>query len=221
MLGRQASVIASGHDSPDSGHALTTKTSSWFRKSLGGKDIATPAVPEHAAVAPQTTRPPPVHANTVESSPSVNKGRPAATKRATWNTGVNGNAAPIPILPSIRPISPVPDGTTAQASSKRAEQPEERQGKKIGRQLSVNSQGNHYADIHRQETERALTGGNGLKSPTGSQRESFFSHLRKRARRLSGRNQSGTMSPNSDDLEANAGCAPWAAANSGNARQSG
>ncbi|RMX72668.1 hypothetical protein D0869_14380 [Hortaea werneckii] len=221
MLGRKASVIGSAHDSPDSGHALTTKTSSWFRKSLGGKDIATPAVPEHASVAPQMTRPPPVHANTVESSPSVNKGRPAATKRATLNTGVNGNAAPIPILPSIRPISPVPDGTTAQASSKRAEQPEERQGKKLGRQLSVNSQGNHYADIHRQETERALTGGTGLKSPTGSQRESFFSHLRKRARRLSGRNQSGTMSPNSDDLEANAGCAPWAAANSGNARQSG
>ena len=64
-----------------------------------------------------------------------------------------------------------------------------------------------------------LEGGAGLKSPTGSQRESFFSHLRKRARRLSGRNQ-GPMSPNADDLEANVGCAPWAVNNNNNNRSS-
>jgi meiosis induction protein kinase IME2/SME1 len=83
--------------------------------------------------------------------------------------------------------------------------------KKVGRQLSLNSHGNHYADVHRQEAERMLEGGNSLKSPTGSQKSSsFFSHLRKRARRLSGRNQ-GTVTPQDDDVEANAGCAPWAA----------
>ncbi|KAJ5225994.1 Meiosis induction protein kinase IME2/SME1 [Penicillium chermesinum] len=37
-------------------------------------------------------------------------------------------------------------------------------------------------------------------------KESFFSHLRKRARRLSGRNQAAAPP---DDIEANAGCIPW------------
>lgn len=46
---------------------------------------------------------------------------------------------------------------------------------------------------------------NGSGSNTPTTKESFFSHLRKRARRLSGRNQSAT----SDDVEANAGCIPW------------
>ncbi|TKA25743.1 hypothetical protein B0A50_05840 [Salinomyces thailandicus] len=221
MLGRKASTVGTNNDPSEQGHALATKTSSWFRKSLGARDTTAPAVPEHIQVAHHAARPSPVHANTADVSPSVHKGRPAATKRATWTNGANGNAAPIPILPSVRPVSPLPDGSTAQASSKRTEQPEERHSKKIGRQLSVNSQGNHYADLHRQETERALTGANALKSPTGSQKEGFFSHLRKRARRLSGRNQNGTMSPNVDDLEANAGCAPWVTTNSVNARQSG
>lgn len=78
--------------------------------------------------------------------------------------------------------------------------------KKIGRQLSVNSNGNHYADIHRQEAERVLNGGGGVRSPSGGQKEGFFSHLRKRARRLSGRNQAAAVN---EDVEANAGCAPW------------
>jgi meiosis induction protein kinase IME2/SME1 len=77
--------------------------------------------------------------------------------------------------------------------------------KKIGRQLSVNSHGNHYSDAHRQEAERALNGiGNGTNS--AAQKESFFSHLRKRARRLSGRNQAAAVNY---DVEANAGCSPW------------
>lgn len=93
---------------------------------------------------------------------------------------------------------------------------EEKAAKKIGRQLSVASHGNHYADIHRQEAERALNGQSGLTSPSSGHKEGFFSHLRKRARRLSGRYQT-PMSPNSDDIEANAGCAPWG---SGGNRQS-
>jgi meiosis induction protein kinase IME2/SME1 len=217
VLGRKASNVA--HDLPDSNHVLTTKTSSWFRKSLGAKDAMAPAVPEHSQVLAGAMRPAPVHANTSDVSVSMTKTRPNATKRATWANPANTNAAPIPILPSIRPVSPLPDGTNAQANARRTEQPsDDRQGKKIGRQLSVNSQGNHYADIHRQEAERALNGGNGLKSPTGSQKESFFSHLRKRARRLSGRNQ-GSVAPGAEDIEANAGCSPWASTNGVN-RQS-
>lgn len=195
------------------GHVLSTKTSSWFRRSLPVRDPAPPTVPDHAqtvqSVQPsQTTRPAVVHANTTEAAPQVNKSRPANAKRATWTHGASNNAAPIPILPSIRPVSPLQNGVTAQANTRYTEQWQEKHTK-IGRQLSVNSQGNHYADLHRQEAERMLNG-NGLKSPTGSQKEGFFSHLRKRARRLSGRH-TGPMSPNPDDLEANAGCAPWAA----------
>lgn len=212
MLGRKASNVSNVNDAPESIHQLSTKTSSWFRKSLGPKETMAPAVPEHAPhLNAEVHRPSPVHANTSDASSMPTKHRPGATKRATWTNGANANTAPIPILPSIRPVSPIPDTVTAHANARHTDQQfDERPGKKIGRQLSVNSQGNHYADMHRQEAERALNGSNGLKSPTGSQKESFFSHLRKRARRLSGRT-AGPMSPNADDIEASAGCSPWAA----------
>ncbi|KAK3720417.1 Serine/threonine protein kinase [Vermiconidia calcicola] len=200
ILSRKASAHTSLNESGEQGHALATKTSSWFRKSLPAREASAPVVPEHMH-SEKNARPPPVHAYTSEAPPQVNKSRPANTKRATWTNGAP-NAAPIPILPSMRPISPLSNQITAQGSTQHSEQHQ-----KIGRQLSVNSQGNHYADVHRQEAERMLNG-NGLKSPTGSQRESFFSHLRKRARRLSGRHQ-GPISPNPDDVEANAGCVPW------------
>jgi meiosis induction protein kinase IME2/SME1 len=140
------------------------------------------------------------------------KVRPNASKRATWTHGVPSNGAPIPILPSIRPVSPLSDAVTAQASVRAAEA-EGKVAKKIGRQLSVASHGNHYAEYHRQETERALMGQSGLASPSSGHKEGFFSHLRKRARRLSGRYYQTPLSPNSDDIEANAGCAPWASSN--------
>ncbi len=123
------------------------------------------------------------------------------------------------ILPTIRPISPLSDTVTAQASSRApsyndsyangAARGDEKASKKVGRQLSVASSTNHYADVHRQQAERALNGNSGLASPPSSHRESFFSHLRKRARRLSGRHQTPT-SPTYDDVEAQAGCGPWA-----------
>jgi meiosis induction protein kinase IME2/SME1 len=89
--------------------------------------------------------------------------------------------------------------------------PAEEKTKKIGRQLSVNSHSNHYAEVHRLEAERALNAnaannGSGLMSPP-YQKESFFSHLRKRARRFSGRH--GLASPSGDDVEANAAAVPW------------
>jgi meiosis induction protein kinase IME2/SME1 len=215
ILSRKASMQTPGASShsDEPGHLLSTKTSSWFRRSLPARDPAPPAVPDHVqpmqgVQQSQSIRPAPVHANTVEAAPQVQKSRPANAKRATWTHGSSNNAAPIPILPSIRPVSPLQNGVTAQANTRYTEQTGEKHTK-IGRQLSTNSHGNHYADLHRQEAERMLNG-NGLKSPTGSQKEGFFSHLRKRARRLSGRHQ-GPMSPNPDDLEANAGCAPWAA----------
>ena len=125
----------------------------------------------------------------------------------------------MPILPSIRPISPFSDAVTAQAHlrlvSKDASKnidltsvTDTKASKKIGRQLSVASNGNHYADIHRQEVERTLNGNRDSMSPSSNQKEGFMSHLRKRVRRLSGRPQV-PLSPNSDDLEANAGCGPW------------
>lgn len=207
LLGRKQSDL-SGHtlkDSADSTPSLTTKTSSWFRRSLVARESA-PAVPQHTSTRPVSPRPSPVPAAPVENAAS-SKARPNVSKRATWTNGVSSNAAPIPILPSIRPVSPLSDAVTARASVRPADG-EEKVAKKIGRQLSVASHGNHYADVHRQEAERALNGQSGLASPPNGQKESFFSHLRKRARRLSGR-YAAPMSPNSDDIEANAGCAPW------------
>lgn len=212
LLGRKPSEL-SAKDSPDASPSLSSKTSSWLRRSLVARESA-PAVPQHTAAQPISPRPSPAHTNSGEVGGST-KHRPAATKRATWTNGVPNNGAPIPILPSIRPISPLSAEVTAQASVRPTDS-EERAAKKIGRQLSVASHGNHYADAHRQEAERALNGQSGLTSPVNGQKEGFFSHLRKRARRLSGRYQT-PMSPNSDDIEANAGCAPWAATS---ARQS-
>ncbi|KAF2156068.1 kinase-like protein [Myriangium duriaei CBS 260.36] len=194
LLGRRQGGV---QDSPDSPHSLTTKTSSWFRRSLGGKETA--IVPEPPAVQPLAVRPSPAAHIQTEISAVTTKPKPALSKRPSWNNNNSlSNAAPIPILPSIRPVSPLPDATVAQAS--KATDLSERPGKKLGRQLSVNSSNNHYADYHRQETEKALNGAIGVPSPVAAAKESFFSHLRKRARRFSGRNQI-PASPSADDLE--------------------
>lgn len=205
VVGRKQSNISTNDslkDPSDSLPSLTSKTSSWFRKSLIQREQSAPAVPQHVTVQTTPTRPAPVQASSESASTTLKlQPNPNASKRATWTNGLPANAAPIPILPSIRPISPLSNAVTAQAT--------ERASKKIGRQLSVASHGNHYTDVHRQEAERALNGEKGLMSPTNAQnKESFFSHLRKRARRFSGR-YATPVSPTSDDIEANAGCGPW------------
>ena len=172
--------------------------------------------PQHVVVQatnPQlaSPRPSPVHhpnshpvPQAVPISPKI---RPNATKRTTWANGPSQLAgAPMPILPSIRPISPLSNAVTAEARStsmveanQNPQQPAQDmptpEKKKLGRQLSVASNGNHYGD-----REGGMSGG--LASPTSGQKESFFSHLRKRARRFSGRNHL-VSSPKYDDVEAN------------------
>jgi meiosis induction protein kinase IME2/SME1 len=207
LLGRKQSNISthdSIRDTSDSQHSLSTKTSSWFRKSLIQREVSAPAVPQHAQPVQAISRPTPLQHSISEITPA--KGASTSSKRNTWANGLPPNAAPIPILPSIKPISPLSNAVTAQAQARQAS--DDKASKKIGRQLSVASHGNHYADLHRQEAERALNGHSGLASPTSGQKESFFSHLRKRARRFSGRYQA-PLSPSSDDIEANAGCSPF------------
>ncbi|EGC49575.1 sporulation protein kinase mde3 [Histoplasma capsulatum var. duboisii H88] len=212
LLGRKQSdksFKSAGRDANDS-PALSTKAS-WFRRSLIGRDSPAPVLEED-----ESRRLPAISHN---ASPDLQttKPKPVATKRATWTNG-----APMPILPSIRPVSPLSNAVTAQANSSVSHANDgatanhsengQKSNKKIGRQLSVNSNGNHYSDVHRQEAERALNGGGGLATPASATKESFFSHLRKRARRLSGRSQGTSNNNNSnncDDVEANAGCVPW------------
>ena len=199
---------------------------SWFRKSIiRNSSPAVPVVPVHS---PQAQIPSPVHSPTqvkavtlpaaAEPSSTI-KHRPFASKRATWANGLSSNnAAPMPILPSIRPISPFSNTVTAQAynnpshpsvqSTNGASSMETKASKKIGRQLSVQSNGSQYTDYHRQEAERALNGQRGPMSPNSEQKEGFFSHLRKKARRFSGKPHA-PASPNPDDIEASAGCGPW------------
>ncbi|PWY89553.1 putative meiosis induction protein kinase [Aspergillus sclerotioniger CBS 115572] len=196
LLGRKQSdksFKSANRDTNDS-PTLAYK-SSWFRRSLIGRsDSPVPPVEKENSSKQSVSY--------NNSELQVAKSKPAPSKRATW-----ANGAPMPILPSIRPVSPLSNAVTAQANSSLAhsgDSANSKASKKIGRQLSVNSHGNHYADIHRQEAERALNGG-AMLSPAITPKESFFSHLRKRARRLSGRNQANTA----DDVEANAGCMPW------------
>ncbi|KAI7788647.1 hypothetical protein LA080_008537 [Diaporthe eres] len=217
MLGRKPSEIGR---SKDAATPPTSSKPSWFRKSLIGRTDSNEAVPQQVLKEPTASRPPPVHI-VPEVAPVVPaKTRPAAPKRTTWSNGIS-NVAPMPILPTIRPISPLSDAVTAQASSRtpsyndayangahRQGPQEDKSSKKIGRQLSVQSNSNHYSELHRQQAERALNGGSGLASPPSAHKESFFSHLRKRARRFSGRHQT-PVSPIESDMEAQAGCGPW------------
>jgi meiosis induction protein kinase IME2/SME1 len=215
MLGRKHSDL-SYRGSKDSTEILSASSKpSWFRKSLIGRTENTPAATPAVTKENDAPRPSPVHA--VTDIP-VAKTRPNPSKRTTWNNGPS-NLAPMPILPTIKPISPLSDAVTAQASSRTpsysdayaaGQKHDDKVAKKIGRQLSVASTGNHYADIHRQQAEMALNGQSGLASPPNGQKESFFSHLRKRARRFSGRQSQTPISPKSMDLEAQAGCGPWA-----------
>jgi meiosis induction protein kinase IME2/SME1 len=217
MLGRKPSEIGR---SKDAATPPTSSKPSWFRKSLIGRTDSNEAVPQQVVKEPTASRPPPAH-GMIDGAPMIPaKTRPAAPKRTTWSNGIS-NVAPMPILPTIRPISPLSDAVTAQASSRtpsyndayangalRQGPQDEKSSKKIGRQLSVQSNSNHYSELHRQQAERALNGGSGLASPPSAHKESFFSHLRKRARRFSGRHQT-PVSPIESDMEAQAGCGPW------------
>ncbi|KIH91479.1 meiosis induction protein kinase IME2/SME1 [Sporothrix brasiliensis 5110] len=186
------------------------------RAPVPSQAIATPAVVQVAPQVPAGPRPAPEQHQSAEAI--LPKVRPAASKRTTWTNGPS-NVAPMPILPTIRPISPMSDAVTAQANNRTpmyndayanaAGRADEKTPKKIGRQLSVASSTNHYADLHRQQAEQALNGNTGLVSPPSAHKESFFSHLRKRARRFSGRHQT-PISPAYDEMEAQAGCGPWA-----------
>ncbi len=219
ILGRKHSSIESKSQRDSTETPSLSSKSSWFRKSLIGRDSSPAILTQATATKTQTVspRPSPVHATTVSEMTTSTKPRPFASKRATWTNGITPIiGAPMPILPTIRPISPFSDAVTAQAHNRLISNAtnqntganETKASKKIGRQLSVASNGNHYADYHRQEAERALNGNRDIISPNGGQKEGFFSHLRKRARRLSGRPQDPT-SPNSDDIGASAGCGPW------------
>ncbi|QPC71789.1 hypothetical protein HYE68_002541 [Fusarium pseudograminearum] len=204
ILGRKQSDL-----SRSSKEASTTPTSvkqSWFRKSLIGRSESTDlATMQTQTKEPAGPRPAP--------EPVAAKARPAAGKRATWTNGPS-NVAPMPILPTARPISPIPDAVNARANNAYDDAYANGHGqgktKKLGRQLSVASSTNNYTEMHRQQAERALNGNSGLASPPSGQKESFFSHLRKRARRFSGRHQT-PVSPSydDDDLEAQVGCGPW------------
>ncbi|KAI0018271.1 protein kinase-like domain-containing protein [Xylariomycetidae sp. FL0641] len=219
ILGRKHSDIGRSKDSS----TPTSSKPSWFRKSLIGRsDAADNAAPQVTANkdAPTAQRPSPVPeppANDIQ----VGKSRPSASKRTTWTNGPS-NVAPMPILPTIRPISPLSDAVTAQASNRtpsyndayangsgRNIPTDEKTSKKIGRQLSLASRTSDYAELHRQQAERALNG-TGLASPPSGHKEGFFSHLRKRARRFSGRHQTPVSPAYDEEFEAQAGCGPWA-----------
>ncbi|KJZ77284.1 hypothetical protein HIM_03605 [Hirsutella minnesotensis 3608] len=213
ILGRKQSDLSrSGKDS--NGTSQGSVKQSWFRKSLIGRsEPSEPATPHVLVKENPNQRPAPVPIQPHSHSDITNvKLRSGAGKRSTWTNGPS-NVAPMPILPSIRPISPLSDAVTARANNgkgeTRANGLDQEKSKKIGRQLSVASSTNNYAEMHRQQAERALNGNSGLASPPSGQKESFFSHLRKRARRFSGRHQT-PVSPSYEDMEAQIGCGPWA-----------
>jgi meiosis induction protein kinase IME2/SME1 len=197
-------------DSMLEGVPTLEKKNSWFRKSfIGGRmdGVVSP---------PPTTNP---------------ETRPRAEKRSTWHApkitsggGAANNGAPMMILPSIRPVSPLSDAVSAQAeTNKERRSTGERAVKKIGRQLSVaskHSQEYGYTNGVQQAVDK-LNGnvpGGMVVSPT-SQKESFFSHLRKRARRLSGRTGL-PPSPGDEDMDIGVGCGMWGSKDSGSNRSS-
>lgn len=181
-------------------HPTLEKKGSWFRKSfIGGRSEG------------------------IISPPPTTNTDKRAEKRSTWHapklhTGSSNpaNGAPMMILPSIKPVSPLSDAVSVQASraergekdgEKDRQRMDEKAVKKIGRQLSqasTNSQTNSYSTIDK------LNGNvpGYVTSPT-KEREGIFSHLKKRVRRLSGRPTGLPPSPNDDDLESGVGCIGW------------
>lgn len=221
ILGRKQSDLA--RSIPEKKEpVITASRSSWFRKSLIGRS----ETPEPIVVKESAARPAAVHATAaaVAAEASAAKARNGGSKRSTWANGFSSNAAPMPILPSIRPISPLSDTVNARANHGQSDaaaaaaaaianananaNASGQEKKKVSRQLSVASSNNNYTEMHRQQAERALNGQTGLVSPPSAHKESFFSHLRKRARRFSGRHQT-PVSPAFEDMEAQVGCAPW------------
>ncbi|KAF3911531.1 hypothetical protein ABW20_dc0108956 [Dactylellina cionopaga] len=194
---------------------LNTKHS-WFRKSFAGTNtssvfqLSTPTVSSEVKTTPKITQ-------QEITAPSTT--RQPSEKRSTWHGLRGSGAAPIPILPTIRPITPLSDTVHAQATNNNNYHDnldsaakhltfDEKSGKKIGRQLSTNSQQQYTNPAHAAALS-SLTGQNGSRgvmSPPGT-KEGIFSHFRKRVRRLSGRT-SVPVSP-ADDIEAQVGCAPW------------
>jgi meiosis induction protein kinase IME2/SME1 len=208
ILGRKQSDLGRGSKEKETGSSLTSSRSSWFRKSIIGRNDPVESTASKEVSAP---RPVPAHAVSTNDVPNI---KPRAGKRSTWTNGLT-NAAPMPILPSIRPISPLSDAVTARANNGHRDTqqspapPPPQEKKKLGRQLSVASSTNNYTELHRQQAERALNGQSGLASPPSGQKEKegFFSHLRKRARRFSGRHQT-PVSPSFEDNAPQNG--PWA-----------
>lgn len=197
LLGRKQSDKS--FRSRDGDSPASSSRPSWFRRSLigTGRESPAPIVEQEPAAKPGL-----VSFNA--APPEAPIGNRKASKRATW-----ANGAPMPILPSIRPVSPLSNTINAQAKSHISPASEKTPTtKKIGRQLSISSTtNNHYADLHRQDAERALNGGSYVTPPASTQKESFFSHLRKRARRLSGRNQSSVSV--GDDGDSSSAGAIW------------
>ncbi|KAK6535260.1 hypothetical protein TWF694_001728 [Orbilia ellipsospora] len=190
---------------------LNTKHS-WFRKSFAGTNTTT--VFQISSTPQNDVKP--VAKVTQQEIPAPTSVRQPAEKRSTWHGLRGSGAAPIPILPTIRPITPLSDTVHAQATSNYTDTDgmvkhltfDEKSGKKLGRQLSTNSQQQYTNPAHAAALS-SLTGQNGSRgvmSPPGT-KEGIFSHFRKRVRRLSGRT-SIPVSP-ADDIEAQVGCGPW------------
>ena len=153
ILGRKHSELGYrlSKDSAEITPTSSTSTKpSWFRKSLIGRADSTNPLPQNIGKESVASRPLPVHAATLDDI-QLAKTRPQAGKRSTWTNGPS-NVAPMPILPTIKPISPLSDTVTAQASSRTSSYNDAYHGagqrnptiddkvaKKIGRQLSVAS----------------------------------------------------------------------------------
>lgn len=178
----------------DSSETFSKRTSSWLRKSIIARD-STPIITQHVPSS-QTNSPRIVPMVPAATRPITVPKRPLPAKRHTLATGTLSTVAPMSILPCIKPISPLSNTVTVEAQG--SSPTDEYMGtKKLTRQLSLASCASHQSDA-RQEAERALNGHNAAVSAAG--KDSFFSHLRKKARRLSGRYNL----PLEDDLEAGA-----------------
>ena len=110
----------------------------------------------------------------------------------------------MPILPSIRAISPLSNTVTAQAQTL-PDPMALSSNTRLDREPSMASHQHHsYREFHKQGQEKTV-GNAGPLSPPSSHKEGFFSHLRKKARRFSGRPHSPlspAADPEADD--------PWA-----------
>jgi len=218
---RLSRVHMSSHDAVEPQQTATNKTTAWLRRSLNARDLIDnhrQQQPQPQQYHPQQQQQQPQqhqqqhqhqqqpHSRTIRPAPPIGQGH--SLESAIVLNKPRGTSIKTSAMGSIQSelCSNSPSSSTnnldSRTQSKASTHPEQSRNRLV-RQLSGNSHANHYLEQHGQEAEKMISVGTVTPTtPLNTTKESFFSHLRKKARRISGRYHS-PPSPRAVDVDMN------------------